>query len=170
MESNVAGLSSIHSRLLECSDGAARAHCVLVILAEQVEVEQAFLFGMRAGRLTLLAALPDVPAPDGLQAAAERCFNGEIVRPSLRPVAPEREVADPITAVRVPLAHLIESDATRLYPVLLATRQSGEEVIAGVAALAISDLMFKAPPQELVESLASAFLEHDDVDAATCLV
>lgn len=64
--------SSIHSRLFDRTDPDSRAACLLTVLSEHADFEQAFLFGVRAGRVVLLASLPDQQAPEALACEVER--------------------------------------------------------------------------------------------------
>jgi hypothetical protein len=56
-----------------------------------------------------------------------------------------------------------------VYPLLLCSKREGQTVIAAVAAARFSSARRTMPDAGLLESLAELLLEHDDIDAVTCL-
>jgi hypothetical protein len=67
----------------------------------------------------------------------------------------------PVAAV---LAH---HSGLRMYPLLLELHSAGERAIAGIATIAVRSDTFVPPPRALLEVVAAALLENDDVDAVT---
>jgi hypothetical protein len=174
-------MSSVYSRLLECQDGAGRALCALTILAEHMGAAQGYLYCLRAGQLELVCALAEGAPPEGLLPMVEQCL-ARALEPS-KPRSDSGAGAD--SAASVPITHvsarpeelgpgtvavLMETRVTTMYSILLASKSEGQLVIAGVAVLGIGSMQPRMPPDALVDSLASALLEQDDVDPATCLV
>jgi hypothetical protein len=145
-------LQTVRSRLYECTNPIARADCVLSVLFEQIGAERGFLYLVRAGTLELVSAIPDAPPPANLQAELQHRLTREIDAESLA-------VDADVSAVK-PL---------QLQPVLLGSRSDGQYVIAGIAAVQLRDPS-RLPDLALVECLASALLENEDVDPATCVM
>jgi hypothetical protein len=186
--SHSATLSTVNSRLLECSDHATRARCVLGVLAERVQAERAYLYAERENRLRLLCGLPDDAPPDALAGAVERYLERAIehdkatVMEELTGAAAHDVGSNATTnslfddagsSVLAPASTveplLVHSSGLRLYPVLLEMQSGGERAIAGIATLAIRGDAFVPPPRVLLAVLASALLENDDVDPVTVI-
>jgi hypothetical protein len=55
------------------------------------------------------------------------------------------------------------------HPLLLSTKREGQPMIAAVAALRFPTDHRHVPPTGLLDALAAALVEHDDVDAVTCI-
>jgi hypothetical protein len=53
---------------------------------------------------------------------------------------------------------------------MLSTKNNGQRTIAGIAALTLPAAAPKLPEPRLIEALANALLENDDVDPATCMM
>ena len=60
--------------------------------------------------------------------------------------------------------------STTLHSVMLYSKDTGQWRIAGIAALSLEGTAPKLPEAWLVEALANALLENDDVDPATVIV
>jgi Protein kinase domain/AAA ATPase domain len=145
-------LQTVRSRLYECTTPTARASCALSLLFEQTGAERGFLYVVRAGSLELVRALPDQPPPADLEAKLQRRLTREI------------EVNEGESAS---IASIPSDTGGEYQTVLLGSRSDGQLVIAGIAALQLTDAS-RLPDAALVECVASALLEHDDVDPATC--
>lgn len=67
--------------------------------------------------------------------------------------------------------HIVGGSAepSALQFVALYSRSTGEPIIAGIAVLRATDAT-KLAEASLIETLASALLEYDDVDPATCII
>jgi hypothetical protein len=178
-------LSSVYSRLLECVDSESRAQCALTILAEHMGAEHGFLYCLREGQLEMISSLAQIEAPPELQGLVDQCLASALDPEAVRNAEGEGQGRGP-SAEAAPITQVLpraESDSgsasmalsmhTRLatmYPILLKSKSEGESVIAGVAVLGISGQQPRMPPEALIDSLATAMLEQDDVDPATCLV
>jgi hypothetical protein len=166
-----AGITTIYSRLLECDDSESRAQCVLTILAENTNAKEAYFYALRGGKAELVCALPERSAPDGLQTRVEEWLEAE-----LETSEPHRSLPPSRGSLRTPANDLgtsvvsLRGDAAALHSILLYSKSSGQRTIVGVAALNLGLGAPKLPEAWLVEALATALLEHDDVDPATCII
>jgi hypothetical protein len=172
-------LSSMHSRLLECADRASRAKCALAILAEHTQAELAFLHATHEGRLQQLCGIPNEVAPVALAGALERYMNRELEQDKMT-VIEELTIAPPTSAhtldtgtgtasvTAMPATPVLtHHSGLRMYPLLLELHAAGERTIAGIATIAVRGDSFVPPPRALLEVVAAALLENDDVDAIT---
>jgi hypothetical protein len=71
-----------------------------------------------------------------------------------------------VTATPLP-ALLAHQSGLRMYPLLLEAHSAGERAIAGIATIAVRSERFVPPPRALLEIVAAALLDNDDVDAVT---
>jgi len=178
-------LSSVYSRLLECNDSASRAQCALTILAEHMGAEHGFLYCLREGQLELVSMLAESDPPEELPAFVQHCLISALAPNVVPTSAPANNAtaqfeASPIVRVSPgaegpycgagTMTAPLQTRLAVMYPILLRSKSEGQHVIAGVAVLCISIPQPRMPPEALVDSLASALLEQDDVDPATCLV
>jgi hypothetical protein len=143
----------IRSRLVECEDAISRARCVLAILAENTLASEAYFYALRGAKPELVCALPEQPAPHGLQQSVEQWLQLELAPHESSGSQAERSV-----------------DAAALHGVVLCSAITGMTTIAGIAALRYRDAKPKPPDAALVEALANVLLENDDVDPATCII
>jgi len=71
-------MGTVRSRLEECADAKDRAQCALTLLLQAGDSYTGHLYGVDAGRVSLLASLSDEPAHESLQEWAERCVQAEV--------------------------------------------------------------------------------------------
>ena len=135
--------------MIDCEGPVERARCVLAILNEAAGANEGYFFGLRGGRAELMCAAPEQAAPAALAAAVDVCL-----RDALTSAAEESSQAN---AQRTRSGHYV------LLP--LAATSLGQRVVAGVVALSAEA---SVPDPKLLETLASALIDHDDVDASTC--
>jgi hypothetical protein len=166
-----ADMATIFSRLLECDDSDSRAQCVLTILAENTNAKEAYFYALRAGKPELVCALPERGAPDGLQGQVEKWVHAELE-------SNERRDARRLVRASIPVAEndfepgviSVSAEVKGLHSIMLYSKSTGGRTIAGVAALNLDPDVPKLPEPWLVEALATALLEHDDIDLATCII
>jgi hypothetical protein len=159
----------LKSRLLECPDAAARARCVLAVLVEQTDAKEAYLFSMRSGKPAFACALPEAAPPENLQSVVEGWLEAELqiilARSSKRPssAAPAASTESCSESARTAIR------PTHLRAITLISRNAGQALIAGIAALHLTD-GHPVPEPALVQTLSDALIDHDDVDPATCFM
>jgi len=173
--------SVVQSRLLECEDRSERARCALAILSEQIEPEQAFIYGMREGRAALLCSLGDAPEPPQLCAAIQRYIERELqMEEATGIMAPAMQVGElmsldaatqgDVLLDTLPTTLASDVQGRSLHPLLLSSRREGQRTIAGVVALRFRAGRRTMPPPSLLDALAEALIMYDDVDPVTCIV
>ena len=172
---DLALISVVQSRMVGCTDAASRVACALMILNEYTCSEQGYLFGVREGRAKLLCALPQAVPPAALGQAVDAYLEHErgeeddtqYIEQASTEAARESESdsapAPSISQLRFADAH------SELQPLLIASAREGQTVVAGVACLRLPSGVRRMAPGALLETLASALLDHDDVDPMTCL-
>jgi hypothetical protein len=137
------------------------------------------LHATHEGRLQLLCGIPNEAPPEPLAGALERYMKRELEQDTVTAI--EEITSAPaigaftldtgtgtasVTAMPVPPV-LTHPSGLRMYPLLLELHSAGERTIAGIATIAVRDDGFVAPPRALLEIVAAALLENDDVDAVT---
>jgi tetratricopeptide (TPR) repeat protein len=171
------------SRLRECQNQLERARCALAILDEHVQLEHAFLYGLREGRATLLCSLHDEPPPEQLGSAVQRYLQRELefedvtdlVPPTWDqgpPLAADVEDAGAVTGSTLetlPITLTAGVAGPRLYPLLLTSQREFQLTIAGVVAVRFSRGPRNMPSAMLLNALADALITADDVDPVTCI-
>jgi tetratricopeptide (TPR) repeat protein len=173
-------MSIVQSRMLECPDRDERARCALAILIEYIQPDQAFLYGLREGRATLMCALDDAPQPELLCAAVQRYVQRELeYEEATEFVAPQPSGAEPMSLGSGAQSGIqLETQATTLatdvsgrnfHPLLLASRREGQVTIAAVVALRFRVGQRKMPPPSVLEMVADSLIANDDVDPVTCI-
>jgi hypothetical protein len=159
----------LKSRLLSCHDAAARARCVLAVLVEQTDAKEAYLFSMRGGRPAFACALPEAAPPENLQSVVEDWLDAELktilARSSKRPSS----AAPAVDAKPCSESARTATRPTHLRAITLISRNAGQALIAGIAALHLTD-GHPVPDPALVQTLSDALIDHDDVDPATCFM
>lgn len=145
--------SIVQSRIVECEGPVERARCALAMLAESAGATEGYFYALRGGRAELVCASPEQPAPESLFTAVDTCLREELARVDEDEHASRDRTGSHDRYVLLPLT------ATSL----------GQRLIAGVVALEASNDA-RAPEPALREAIASALIEHDDVDASTCIV
>jgi tetratricopeptide (TPR) repeat protein len=172
-------VDEVGRRLANCKSGDERARCVLAILIEALQPDQAFLYGLHEGEMTLLCAAPAAPQLASLTAAVRRYVEREVEFEDMTALAGTHVVPTlPLTSSDAGDASLLQTQGTLLatdgsgrafHPLLLATQREGQAMIAAVAALRFPSDRRHVPPPGLLAALAAALVDHDDVDAVTCI-
>ncbi|MFI5308459.1 MAG: AAA family ATPase, partial [Polyangiales bacterium] len=170
----------VYLRLARCSDAAERARCVLSVLVDLMQPDQAFLYGLHEGQVSLLCALPPEPELDNITGAVARYVERELQFEPVTAVSdmsqgsPELATAS-MTEVDVSGSQtqgtMLASDVSGrgFHALLLTTKREGQPMIAAVAAMRFASERRVMPPQALLDTLAAALIENDDVDAVTCI-
>jgi hypothetical protein len=127
-------------------------------LAESAGATEGYFYALRGGRAELVCASPEQPAPLSLQGAVDTCLREELAR-----IDASESDTQPISG-----DHTGSHERYVLVP--LAATSLGQRLVAGVVALHASPDGRSAPEPALREAIASALIEHDDVDASTCIV
>jgi hypothetical protein len=147
----------------------------LTILAESCRSTQAYLYGMRGGRLVLLGAVPDAPAPADCEQAVGRYLDAALATEDRTQIAAadvgEETRIDSVGAQREVSTQdnaILQDSRGGLYPILLCAHEQQPAVVA-VALLRFPSALRMMPPAALQNALAEALLEHDDVDPLTRL-
>jgi hypothetical protein len=151
-------ISIVHSRIVECEGPVERARCALALLAESAGATEGYFYALRGGRAELVCASPEQPAPLSLQGAVDTCLREELAR-----IDASESDTQPVSG-----DHTGSHERYVLVP--LAATSLGQRLVAGVVALHASPDGRSAPEPALREAIASALIEHDDVDASTCIV
>jgi hypothetical protein len=144
------------SRIAECVDGRERARCTLTLLLEETGAAHGHLYGWLGGRLRHLAALPEQPPPESLEAELQSFVEAEL------------RAADTTAAGGGGDANgsqLPQATPSGLRPLLLCAQRDGEAMVAAVAVLSAPSDPARRPSGKLLSTLAQSLLEHDDVDA-----
>ncbi|MEY4581764.1 MAG: hypothetical protein RL701_6467 [Pseudomonadota bacterium] len=138
-----------------------------IVFSENLNVEQRAALHARLARAfeasgTVARRAHHWPEPsEQVQMLAERSFRLE---------RSESTLADPSAFAAEEDTQLITNDGAFLYPVVLVSHSGGDSVLAGVALLETGDSNAINAPAGVIDALASALLEHDDVDPATCMI
>jgi hypothetical protein len=167
--------ATVVERILACVDAGERARSVLTSLLEPGGCDLGYLYAMRAGKLELVAC-----SPHGSQPSAE--LTERMERYALDQATQE---VNTMTACVEPIADATESlpgntelqtlaDRTRVeaaesgvwHPLPLTTTVDGKLVVAAVVALA-GGQGGRVPEPNLISTLASLLVEHQDVDPVT---
>jgi hypothetical protein len=170
----------VYRRLAGCSTAAERASCVLSLLVEAMQPEQAFLYGLHEGQVSLLGALPAAQELDNLTASVARYIERELEFEPMTQLSAVPGDAPQLATIGMAATEaagsqthgtMLASDVSgrAFYPVLLATKREGEPMIAAVAAMGFASERRVMPPYALLDALAAALIENDDVDAVTCV-
>jgi hypothetical protein len=144
--------SSAVARVSACIDARERARTVLTSLLEPGGSTTGYLYAVRAGKLELVACLPEGTSPPGE-------LTGRIARYVLEPQAPD---AGTMTQ------HVVEQTANVFSPLPLTTVLDGRLVVAAVAALGCGQGN-RVPEPAVISALASLLVQHRDVDPVTCV-
>jgi tetratricopeptide (TPR) repeat protein len=154
-----------HDRLLECVDDRERTRIGLRLLLEACAAQSGFLFGLRDGRFTLLASSESTPPTQELFDLLDAHLRSLLA-------AEHRKTQQPITGSagsESQRLRFVDADGRRFEPLLIASRQHGDAVLGALAALCYTGDERSVPSRELLEAVAAALLDHDDVDAVTCI-
>ena len=158
--------NTVHSRLVECVDDGDRARCALSLLLQSTESGAGLLFGVRDGRATLLAALPEGPDDPALARWVDEClstgFAGDVT------VTAHGGDGDGDGPTRTGEAvQYFDSEGRCLEPVFMIAGDSGPSRVAAVLVLHIAPGQRTVPSRMLLGELARELLEYGDVTGLT---
>jgi tRNA A-37 threonylcarbamoyl transferase component Bud32 len=156
---------TIRSRLLECAE-PKRALYTLTVLLEQTGAEIGHLYAWRGGLLERLVSLPGGDAPVGLAQVLERHLQRALESSEQATVVVRTKVAE-TSPPSESVTAWTDSEGHCYEPLVLATKRDGEPVIAAVAALSFGQRRCPPPSSLVLDLLASALVDHDDVDPVT---
>jgi hypothetical protein len=150
---------SVHSRMLECVDGADRGRCALTLLLQSTECCVGSLFGVRADRsLRLLAVLPEQGRDDGLQRWLEGYLEAE-----QRPDVTASFVDDADTDEFDDQSAYTDGEGRRFEVTALVAERAGAPRIVGLFALQTGIGLRMRPPQQLCQEIALSLVEQGDL-------
>jgi hypothetical protein len=151
---------TVYSRMLTCISPVERAQTGLQLLLEATGAKAGHLYGLSSGALRLLSSADEIAPPAALAAALEdylrRQFDPEMA--VLR--APDLAAAQPLEG--------FEDELGREFsPLLLCAKHQGEQMVAGVAALYLSDDERPEPRRAMLDAVIEALIAQDIVDPIT---
>jgi serine/threonine-protein kinase len=162
--------NTIRSRLLECVDEGDRARTALTLLLQSTDSNSGYLFGVRHGRVELIAGLPDRAPEPALRAWVEQCVHREREL-SADAIATADEDLPPTHSQSMPppaAARYVDAEGVPFEAILLIDRhvERGKR-IAAVLALPMPRGVRSVPDRELMSEIASELLVRGDVSAVT---
>jgi tetratricopeptide (TPR) repeat protein len=159
---------TINSRILECVDGSDRARCALTMLLQSTESCVGYLYGAWEGRVEVLAALPDVPAEEGLGSWVQECIQAEIDAGAGATLTADADAEADHSEHEV-ASRYIDQEGRYFQSVLLVAMHQQQLSIAGVLALQIVAAPRSLPKKELLEEIGAVLLEQGDVGGVAML-
>jgi hypothetical protein len=155
---------TLHSRIAECVDGSDRARCALTLLLQSSVSAGGYLYGMKAdGRAVPLAALPDIPADEGLTRWVEDSARALLNQDSTATDRPGDDDPDPRAREPVePPTRYLDQDGRWFEVNLLFDRPGRGRKLAAVLALQLVAGPRVLPPLELCTRIAGELLQHGD--------
>jgi hypothetical protein len=158
-ESSSLSFNTIHTRMLECVDESDRARCALTLLLQSTESNTGYLFGIRHGRIELLAALPESAGDERIRKWADQCVHREIAAQVDATVSGESE--GPIQFENAP--RYTDADGNVFEPFFLTESRARGDRIAALLAVPVPQGARCVPDRELLADLASELITHGDV-------
>jgi hypothetical protein len=150
------GHNTIRSRMLECVDDNDRARCALTLLLQSTDSCAGYLYGVRDGRATLLAALPSDHSDAGLTAWIDQRLQVEVESEGTVTASLEGDSVDVSERYR-------DSEGRSLEPVFLLARDDDTMKIAAVLALHVSSGPRTVIDRDLLADIARELLDRGDV-------
>jgi predicted ATPase len=149
--------NSIHSRILECVDGADRARCALSLLLQSSDSAAGYLFGVNDAQVVLMAALPETEAERELHAWVQECVQSALA-------SDEAVTGDAATETQSSSAlRYLDREGRVLEPLFLIATESERGELAAVLVLHVPSGARTLPSRPLLNELACELLEHGDV-------
>jgi hypothetical protein len=158
-EESSLSFNTIHTRMLECVNESDRARCALTLLLQSTESSTGHLFGIKHGRIELLAALPESAGDERLRHWAEQCLQKEIAAQVGATISGESE--GPINFESPP--RYTDADGSVFEPFFLVESRSRGDRIAAMLAVPVPQGARCIPDRELLADLATELLTHGDV-------
>lgn len=164
--------NTIRSRMLECVDEGDRARCALTLLLQSTDSNSGYLFGVRHGRVELIAGLPDRAPEPGLRAWVEQCVSRErdLGGDAIATADGEDPLPGQSQSQSLPPAFVryVDAEGMTFEPIFLIDRhvERGKR-IAAVLALPMPRGVRSIPDRELMSEIASELLVRGDVSAVT---
>jgi hypothetical protein len=157
--------------MLECVDEGDRARCALTLLLQSTDSNSGYLFGVRHGRVELIAGLPDLAPEPGLRAWVEQCVSRErdIGGDAIATAdGDEPGALSQSQSMQPASARYVDATGMTFEPIFLIDRHVDRgKRIAAVLALPMPRGMRSIPDRELMSELASELLVRGDVSAVT---
>jgi serine/threonine protein kinase/tetratricopeptide (TPR) repeat protein len=153
----------IKSRILECVDRNDRARCALTLILQSTESSAGYLYGVEPQAVTLLAALPETPAEQGLEDWLQRCVRAELegIANATTGVGGDSQEAQEDLADRY-----TDHEGRSFEAIFLIGEHEQEERIAAVLALHVAPGPRRVPSKYLCFEIASQLLEQGDATGA----
>jgi hypothetical protein len=169
---------SIHSRMAECVDASDRARCALTLLLQSTASATGYLYAAGPDRrLTLIAALPDVPDDLGLERWVEQralaCGGGESTEDvtaadtTVSEANGEPPSVNEAGGAKDATASWYQDGWGRtLEAVPLFDARADRRYLAGVLVVHTLPTQRALPPRALCATIARELLDHSDDDSA----
>jgi hypothetical protein len=158
-EESSLSFSTIHSRMLECVDDTDRARCALTLLLQSTESSTGYLFGIKHGRVEVLAALPEGMPDERIRSWADLCVQKELAAQIDATVSGESD--GPVVFEATP--RFTDGDGRVLEPFYLIEPRSRGDRLAAVLAVPVPQGGRCIPDRDLLADLATELLAHGDV-------
>jgi tetratricopeptide (TPR) repeat protein len=161
----------IHSRIAECLDGVDRGRCALTLLLQDTVTPAGLLYTSDNNyRLTLLAALPDVP-----ESSDTTSWLTHVVTDWLEAVS--SDVTESVAADATETSALdsnvhthVDADGKHWQAVPLVCDRVSSRVLAGVLVLQVEAAQVITLPPALTANVARELLEHGDAEGRPVLM
>jgi hypothetical protein len=162
----------LRNRILECTDGADRARCVLTVLLQSTESYLGYLYGVEESGLAPLAGLPETKASPPLEAWLASWVAFEMERADEHAMGTVTYSSEPpsidgstreMDSDRPGSLIFADGDGRRFFASPLATSSSGPRTLVAMLAVQITGGHLPNPPVALCSHLAQILLEHGDV-------
>jgi hypothetical protein len=153
---------TVYGRILECVDAGDRARCALTMLLQSTDSCAGYLYGVREGRVEMLAALPDVPADAELERWVEEHLQSELDAVITETASQEQEAE---SMNELP-GRYTDQDGRHFEAVSLIGQQGEQASINAILALQVSARPRSLPSRELLSAIANQLLEYGDVQGA----
>jgi tetratricopeptide (TPR) repeat protein len=148
---------TVESRMRECVDDNDRARCALTMLLQRMESFAGYLYGLKAGRLVLLAGLPERMPETGLDAWLDAGLQAELTAESEATATGEDEDSGSDTADSASYA---DADGRSFEALWLNARDaSNQPRLAGVLAFHVAPGPRTLPDRNLLAHIAAQLLD-----------
>jgi hypothetical protein len=164
----------LRNRVLECTDGADRARCVLTILLQSTESYFGYLYGVEESGLVALAGLPDAKGSAALEGWLASWVAFEMERAGEQATGTVTYSSEPpsvdgstrtmeMDSDRPGSLIFADADGRRFFASPLAGSSGGGRSLVGMLAVQITGGHLPNPPAALCSHLAQILLEQGDV-------
>jgi hypothetical protein len=148
---------TVESRMRECVDDNDRARCALTMLLQRMESFAGYLYGLKDGRLVLLAGLPERVPETGLEAWLDAGLQVELTAESEATATGEDEAPGSDTADSASYA---DADGRSFEALWLNARDASNQArLAGVLAFHVAPGPRTLPDRNLLAHIAAQLLD-----------